>query len=373
MNKWAKPQIGTPPKPNSVRPRLLASGLDSLYVSYYPNVPKSGLDLAEFDYLKEKTKQARDRTFADIEAGSERFALLPFGKNPYRYVLQNDSFEVRLAEHMQPACHVRFSSEGLWKLGLDGLLARFDAWCDSVALKGSQPEVVSRADWAFDYDLPEVDFSQDHFVTRAAKDARHREHGITQTFSFGTGNIVVRVYDKVAEIEQQSGKTWFHEIWGQRENVWRVEFQVRNERLRLGGIETVADLKCLQNDLLRELATNHTSLRRPNGDTNRSRWPMHPLWEALLEDIAALPQTGLVKALDPQRPINFRIEHQAKSLYGNLKSLGTLIAARDGLNTVPKLEHVLEALPVLLERHHWDILWKRAVEDRLAALRLGRW
>lgn len=373
MSKWAKPQIGTPPKPDSVRPRLLASGLDSLYVSYYLNVPKSGLDLGHFDFLKEKIKQSRDQKFAEVETGSERFALMPYGSNPYRYLLQNDAFAVRLAEHMQPGCNVQFYSEALWNLGLEGLLARFDTWCESVGLIARQPETVGRADWAFDYDLPEVDFSQDHFVTRATKDARHREHGITQTFTFGTGDIVVRVYDKVAEIEQQSGKTWFHELWGQCENVWRIEFQARKTRLRLGGIETVADLKSLQNDLLRELATNHTSLRRPNGDTNRSRWPLHPLWEALLEDIAALPQTGLVKALDPQRPINFRIEHQAKSLYGNLKSLGTLIAARDGLNTVPKLEHVLEALPVLLKKYHWDILWKRALEDRLAALKLGQW
>ena len=37
------------------------------------------------------------------------------------------------------------------------------------------------------------------------------------------------------------------------------------------GIHTIGELKELQNDLLRELATDHTTLRRPGNDTNRAR------------------------------------------------------------------------------------------------------
>ncbi len=362
------------PAPAVIRPpKLLLSGLDSLYISFYATASQSDLDMEEFDFLKEKTRESRGQTFAEVELGTERFALMPYGKHPYRYVLRNEAFEVRLAEHMQPGCHVQFFSESLWTLGLDAILARFKTWAESINLRFSLPEVISRADWAFDYGLPVIDFTQDDFVSRVEKDSRHRANGVVQTFAFGKGEIVVRVYDKVAEIQEQSDKTFFYELWGQREKVWRIEMQVRGERLRVAGIATLADLKAFQNDLLRELATNHTSLRRPNGDSNRSRWPLHPLWKKLIADIEALPRTGLIRAIDPIRPLNYRIDRQAKSVYGMFKSLAALVAARDGLEQPPSLEQFIDSLPKTVAPHHWDLVWNQAVKERLQALRLGQW
>ena len=198
---------------------------------------------------------------------------------------------------MYPSCHVQFYSKGLWHLGLDGLADRIDIWRRSLGLVESRPDAVSRVDFAFDFHLPIADLVVDHFVTRASKDATYRQHGQAQTFTFGRGEVVIRIYDKTAEIEQQSGKSWFFGMWGRKDQVWRIEFQIRRERLKQAGIETVADLKDMQNDLLRELATNHTSLRCPNGDSNRSRWPLHPLWQSLLNEIAKQPQTGLVRSI----------------------------------------------------------------------------
>lgn len=373
MSQKANPQSLESAEQASERPRLLASGLDSLYVSYYFAVAHSTLDFDHLEYLKQKVRDSRDRSFQEIELGSERFALLPYGSHPYRYVLRNDAFEVRLTEHMQPCCYVQFFSEALWLLGLDELTARFTRWHESVGLKPTQPEVVSRADWAFDYHLANIDFVQEHFVSRAAKDSRHRNHCIAQTFTFGRGDVVFRVYDKVAEIEEQSGKAWLYEIWGQRQDVWRVEMQVRKDRLQLAGIHTIADLKELQNDLLRELASDHTTLRRPTEDSNRSRWPLHPLWQALLADIAALPQTGLVRSIDPMRPLGYRLDRTTQSVHGLLKAVGALVTVRDGLDRPPTLEQVLAALPRLLARHHNPLLWRRALVEKVAAWKLGQW
>src|SRR5713226_8444219 len=124
---------------------------------------------------------------------------MQFGKNPYRYVFSNDAFEVRTGEKISPSVHVQFKSEFLWLCGLEDLLKRFDAWCDSLVLKPKQPEVLSRADFAFDYQLPEIDFTADDFITRSRKDVVHRENRIVQTFSFGRGDVLLRIYDKVAE------------------------------------------------------------------------------------------------------------------------------------------------------------------------------
>jgi hypothetical protein len=351
--------------------RLLLRGLDSLYVSYYLDVRCSALDFDELEHLKQRLRQSRTDEFAELRLGSETFALRPYGRKPYRYVFGNDAFEIHLAEHMRPACHVQFRSEGLWLLGLDALRTRFEAWCSSLKLVATKPEVISRADWAFDYHLPAPAFLPEHFVSKSAKRAVWHEHGRLQTVLLGTSDVVIRIYDKVAEITQASGKAWLFELWGQSEDVWRIEFQVRRARLRDGGITRLDDLPDTQSDLLRELSHRHTSLRTPSEDKNRSRWPMHPLWRTMREHIVTMPQTGLVRAYDPERPLAWRMHQQGKSLYGHLKGLAALRAIRRG-SALP-FEDVLAALPGILERHHNAHVWEADVERRVSAYRLGQW
>lgn len=373
------PEMGpTQPKSDplcstSKSPQLLLSGLDSLYVSYYLDLAKSTLDFDELSFAKERLKECRRGDLAEIQLGTERLALMPYGKHPYTYVLSNEAFEIRLGERMSPSCHVQFSSKFLWQCGLDDLLNRFDSWRSSLKLASKLPDVVARADWAFDYHLPVVDFTVDDFVSRFRKDAVHRANGAAQTFTLGRSDFVLRVYDKVAEIEEQSQKFWFYDLWGRRDSVWRIELQVRRARLHQGGIETIADLRCLQNDLLRELATDHTTLRRPGADTNRARWPLHPVWEALLEHIGALPQTGLIREMDSDGTLVMRLDYQARSLYGNLKGLAALLSARDERATPLTFDELLGALLPVLRPHHNRVVWHADVNRRLKAWKLGQW
>lgn len=355
------------------RPKLLLSGLDSLYVSYFFDVSRAAIDFDELAFHKERIQEARQEQLAELQLGTEKFAILPFGKHPYRYVLTNDAFEVRLTEHLSPSCHVRFSSQGLWQCGLNDLLRRFDSWRESTKLKPFVPEVVSRADLSFDYDLPAMDFTADDFVGRAHDDAIYRRHRIVQTIKRGSGDVVVRVYNKVAEIEEESGKFWFYDLWGQDRNVWRIEFQMRRDRLRKAGIGSIAELQDLQSDVLRELAQSHTTLRRSNGDTNKSRWPLHPLWRALTDDIAALPQTGLIQSLDPKAHLDTRIYHQLRALHGNLKGLAAVIGEHEERRLPITLPELLNQLPEKLKQHHNEVVWHADVSRRLKALRLGQW
>ncbi len=355
------------------RPKLLLHGLDTLEVAFYLDVRRSKLDFIELEAEQQRAKETARDSFVEIALGTETFALAAYGRFPYRYVLSNEEFEVRLAEFMRPACLVRFSSKGLWTFGVKALVERFKAWCQSMSLTAPRGEVVSRADWAFDYPLPAVDFELHHFVTLAAKDSVWREHGAVQTFQIGRDQVVVRVYDKVAEIGQSSGKTFLFELWDRDSEVWRIEFQIRGERLKEGGIRTLDDLASLQNDLLRQLAGNHTTLRRPTGNTNRSRWPLHPLWQAVQDDISTLPQTGLIRHIDPKAPIKDRLYHQAKSIHGHLKGFTTLLVAIGALGPNPRLEDVLARLQGHLEPHHQADIWASDIQNRLTALRLGRW
>ena len=354
------------------RPRLLASGLDSLYVAYFIEIPFGTLDWDELGFQKEKVKQKRKETFSEIQLGCERFALKPYGRKPYTFILSNRDYEIALSENMQPRCTVQFSSEALWKYGLDTLIDRLTRWFDSMGFVHTRPDVVFRADWAFDYDMPLVDFTPDHFVTRAVKEGAWRARRELQSVQFGKGAVVVRAYDKIAEIAEQSGKAWFYPIWGQSENVWRVEFQVRSERLQAGAIHSTDDLRLHQNDLLRELLS-HTTLRVPSSDSNRSRWPWHPLWNALRDDIATLPQTGIVRAIDPQMPLSWRLFRQCKALHGSLKGIAAVVGLMEGKNGPPPLPYILERLPDLLTMHHDNDNWIEDVARRMTAHSLGQW
>jgi hypothetical protein len=100
---------------------------------------------------------------------------------------------------------------------------------------------------------------------------------------------------------------------------------------------------------------------------------LHPLWQALIDDIESLPQTGLVRNIDPRMPIDWRLYQQSKSLYGTLKGLGALLGLKGRKAVPPELPAVLEALPGLLDPHHSRLDWADDLERRMTGYGLGQW
>jgi len=355
-------------------PKCLLHGIDSLYVSYPFNAKSSKIDWENLAYLKERMKADGNADGVELQLGCQRFMLQPYGSKPYSYVLRNRDFIVRLSENLNPCCHVQFLSEGLWQRGPQGQLKQFDLWAASVNLASHREPTVSRADWAFDFHLDNIDFSEDDFISLASKDSKHRKDRRAQTFTFGTGDKVVRIYDKTAEIEEASGKTWFYELWDRSTNVWRIEFQLRGDALREAGIKTLPDLFVRQAGLLNHLAKKHTSLRVPSSDGNRSRWPVHPLWTALLGIIAAFPTQVRGEPLDGRLPVRLRLLEQEKSLYGHMKSVCTLLTILDGRDEPMSLDETLTRLRTsLIVRHHQSAEWKSEIERRRTLHQLGEW
>ena len=353
-----------------ILPKLLLSGIDSLYISYY--LDGLGFDWEDLDYRKEQLKQDRRQDFLKVTLGGHTWALMPYGSFPYRYILRNEYLEVSLAVNNSPNCYVKFLSVGLWVKGADWLHNWLLDWFDNLSTKQTRQETITRADFSFDFNLPIIDFEQDDFISRAAKDSLWRDHRECQSFIFGRGTVVVRIYDKIAEIIQQSEKHWFYDLWGQDKDVWRVEFQVRRSRLKKIGINSFSDMNNYRGDILRELATNHTSLRSPTSDKNRSRWPYHPLWQSLLNAIDQEPQTGLIETLEPEKSLNYVLNHQMKSLYGDLKGLSGLMSVMRCKNAPLSLEHIIEMLPALLHKVHHPILWTNDVQKRIDKRRMGQ-
>jgi hypothetical protein len=229
---------------------------------------------------------------------------------------------------------------------------------------------VQQPDFAFDYLLPEVDFDEENVVSLSAKDGIFHENGRLQTLQFGRSDVVLRIYDKVAEILQQSNKVWLFELWGATENVWRIEWQVRKDVLRRFGMRTFADLYTGQGDVLRYLATEHDTLRTKGSDTNRSRWPLHPLWDDLHAQIRAFNAQGVYREIDPAAALNERLQRMAIAVYGYAKRIAAITAHQEAADFVP-LPAALDRLQELVHRVHDPLTWKLDVAAKCEQERLG--
>lgn len=354
--------------PHSAVKTPLAVGIDSLYVSYF--LDGLGIDWERLALEKERLQHDRVRTHSEIELGGESFALRRGAGRPYSYGLSNRAFTLKLGQRIAPNCHVQFHSELLWAVGLRGAVARFEKWYTALGASPTRNEVIARADFAFDFHVPKPDFSYANFLSQAEKDSEWRANRATQTFQFGKDQVVCRVYNKSAEIEEVSEKTWMFPIWGMRENVWRVEFQTRGERLKASGISNLAQLSAHAPCLVQTLATKHTAMKTRTRDSNASRWPLHPIWQGVLAATHRLAFGPMVPAFERHGPDDYSRDQQAKSVYGSLKGLAATLSATRPDNPLT-FDDVVQILPRIMQWHHSDDIWRADVLEKLRKRELG--
>lgn len=355
--------------------RFLMSGHDTIEVCYYLRpLPGCLLDFQEIGIQKEILRQAKRRDPKVIQLGNDSFILKPQGsRNGYPFIMENDTFIVEFGEFNDPSFRVKFRSQPLWQYGALSLHQRFMAWADSVGFHAIRPESLSRVDFTFDYRLSEIDFNEDSVVSLSKKDNKYRDEGKTNGLVYGKGETILRIYDKVLEIAEQSGKVWLFQLWGGlSENVWRIEWQTRQTPLRRFGIRTFDDLISLQGDLLRYLVTQHDSLRIQTEDSNRSRWPVHPLWQDLIERIKHFECQGVHRVVNAQEVLRQRLMRIAISLYGNLKRIGAIHAVQNE-QEFTGFEAAVQELHWMLKTVHDPLTWRNDVESRIKQIRYGQW
>ncbi len=354
--------------------KLLINGIDTLQCAYF--LEPSGnpaIDFGKLAEIKESIRHSKSKSPAPLELAATGFLLHPYGTSSgYPFVLENEYFKIECGEFNKPNFYVTFRSQALWRESAWLLHERFLTWARSAGFTPYRPETLSRVDYCFDYHLPEIDFTEDSFVSRSTKDSQYREAKRVQTFSFGKGDIVLRVYDKVAEIQQQSQKVWFFLLWGRDTDVWRIEWQVRKSILKQHDINTFDDLQDQQGDLLRYLSTDHDTLRVPTNDSNTSRWPLHPLWEDIQQQIANLNSLGVHRVVGRPAALEERMERMAISVLGYLKSVAAVRCVQTNKKSL-EMEEALKLLSFRLERLHEPIAWQDDVEKRISKYRHGQW
>ncbi len=353
----------------------LLSGLDTVECAYFLRSGQgSKLDFERLAQVREGMRASKRREPVVIDIGGKEFLLANHGTaSGYPYLMENAEASIQFGEFNDPGFFVTYRSQALWHKGIEQLHQEFCAWASDLGLTAVREEGLSRVDFTIDFLVPEVDFDEDSFVTLATKDAQHRRDRRIQTFRFGEGDIVLRVYDKTAEIRESSAKTWFYPLWGgQTEGVWRIEFQIRKDVLRRFGIRTFEDLFDGYGDLLQYLTESHTTLRIPQSDSNRSRWPLHPLWKGLQAHVCTLPMRGVVRAFDHETYLSERLLRIAVSVEGYLKHVAAIEGLRNSFEA-PGHDRSIAILGQLLKFVHDPIAWREGVRQRSERMRLGQW
>ncbi|MGV8081757.1 MAG: hypothetical protein AB2L22_17045 [Syntrophales bacterium] len=361
---------------DSQKIKLLLHGIDTVQCAYYLEIRKNGGPYIDYDLLarqKESIRQSKKKDPMPIALGNSEFLLHPYGSSSgYPIVISNNDFKIETGEFNRPNFFVTFTSEALWRESAYILHEKFLSWADSVGYEPPISESLTRVDFSFDYKLPEIDFDEDYFVSYSKKDSKHRECGTVQTFTLGKDDIILRVYNKIAEIQQQSDKVWFFALWGEDSNVWRIEWQIRKPILKIFGIGSFEELFQKQGTLLHYLAYEHDTLRKPNDDSNRSRWPLHSLWKDLQEKIENIYNLPVHVGIGREAVLNERMMQIAISVYGYLKRVAAISCIqknKESMSLDDSIIHIVEIINKIYE----PLAWRMDVEKRRKEMLLGKW
>lgn len=354
---------------------LLLNGFDTIQCAYYmePELNAS-IDFNELTARRESIRHSKIKKFLPIVIGDLEFLLYQSGsKSGYPFIISNEYFKIEFGEFNVPNFFVTFPSQALWQNSPYLLHEKFIGWASSVGYRQYANESLSRVDYCFDYKIDNLDFDEDSFVSRSVIDSKYRENRKVQTFNFGKDDIVFRVYDKVAEIKNQSDKVWFFILWEEEEDVWRIEWQNRKDILKKFGIITFQDLQERLGILLGYLAEEHDTLRVPSGDSNRSRWPLHPLWIDLQENIKNIAILGVSKVYGQNASIDERKIQMIISMYGYMKRLAAIYCVQNKIGAVNLKDTNAHIMNVINDKLYEQLSWQMDIEKRQKEILLGEW
>lgn len=274
------------------RPRFLRMGVDSLYLSYSgdldPRVEEKLQTLKRLAQHRDRHQQSQ----AQYQVGDQVFEVKDKGSGFFPYVLENEAFRISFASseaQSLPLAYVKISSDYLTCHTPEDAVDELTAVVREFGEVESFP-TVSRIDIFVDFQsrIDMESWNRESWVTRASSINSYSVDGKFSGWAIGMGGVIsFRLYDKTLEIAIKGWKQHLLALWDAKGRnpdlrVWRAELQYRREALKqlgLGGHLGVLDsLRKLWHYGIEEWL----KLTSPQPeDSNRARWPLHPLWIAL--------------------------------------------------------------------------------------------
>lgn len=254
---------------------------------------------------KAQETQSMNKTHI-ITIGSQTFEILPNGSRGYAYILHNDAFEIKIAQHRSKKesfypIFIRLKSEVLWSMGVEKAWNTAKEWI-TANVGDIKANKISRIDLCCHTDEIELTAADiDTFEGRYCQDTIYRNKRRVSTMYFGsgtTGKILCRIYDKTLEVKQKRQKLWFMELWENAglnpEKVWNVEFEFSREYLKEVKLETVEDaLSSLKS--LWDYCTRSWLTKKKLDNERMTRCTIDPVWESTQEAFSNFQSKGLIK------------------------------------------------------------------------------
>jgi hypothetical protein len=336
---------------------LVARGIDAFKETLHWRPRESFC--SQLEAAKQAALQNAERGRGEpFQLGGVDFLCMPSaGGNGKKWLLRGEDFDIQFrSPRTDWPISIEYRSTGLWRKGLDGLRETARRILRPVTVQLRSDARLSRLDYAFDFHVPGLGKALgpkilDNVVApvqaKRSCEARLWANGAgLQTLTIGShGNLRVQLYDKGAEIHEASGKFWMVDIWKeggyveeddmQIRDVWRLELSFAKEYLQYRDCRDPDKLAEFLPAIVREgLQSYRLTIPKPT-DTNKRRWPLHPVWEAALA-VTAEAQT---------RPRRFRTENTreelqvilSRNIAGTLRShavLGGENADRDELTAI---------------------------------------
>jgi hypothetical protein len=291
---------------------------------------------------------------------------------------------------------VRYLSAGLWQKGVPTLryqaailLARFA--CRPRGDDASRWCRVSRLDYAFDFHAPCFTMEIGPEMTRAIvahSSCKVRLNGHqdvepevpwemigtsarTETLTIGSKrSLQLQIYDKTTEIREASGKEWMREMWAghldgevPERDVWRLEIRIAKEFLKNRNLRTRDDIDAALPRLLLEGVLARRVTVPDASDSNRRRWPVHPIWSecARLSGGDCFMPIGRVVTMRRSEYIE-QMERQAGGI------ARVIAVARDGDLDHAKVPEILETVRGKLQGDGSNRRKVRVLKSRLSGL-----
>lgn len=338
----------------------LASGIDALYLSARPDLPKDFLS-----YLELCREWATDmRRPVPCEISGTYFGMAGHGWGKYRFCLDHPTARIGFStsRHL-PSVRVQPRAEYLHGVGPETVVAELRALLEPDL--GDVHFSVSRVDLFADWQGWALALDDAHrFVCRADTRRTYEVGGLLTGFEFGsrkTKTFSARLYDKTADVAAK-GSDWWLEIWGQRYlpglPVHRLEFEVGRQALVEFDLDTPASVLVTTGDLWAYCTGDWLTFRSPTADATRSRWPLAPEWVAVQQATLTHRSVGIDRLRCARRSTS--VAKLLPGLTGYLASLGALIGTEG-------IDDTLGAVGQHLQ--NYEIISRTAFAERVARRR----
>lgn len=321
--------------------RVVRCAVDSLDLSYQGQLSDGMRGRLESLKQTAQSENEAEQATAQITIAGHLFAVAGHGRGRFRFVLTDDRFFIQVSKGQSlPLAYAQVASEYLTAVGVEAAAAELRYVINSLG-RVDGDERVSRADPCLDL-VPAMsvdDWNVRQWVTRARNKAAYWSGG--DRFSgwrIGIGGAVQsRFYDKVLEIIEESHKLYLFDLWAAQgwkvdEPVWRQEFQVGRDALKELRIGSVAELLGNLGALWNYLTQDWLRLAELSGDSNRSRWRNHPLWDVVAGvNWSELPQPTLKRVRSSGLPRDEQIFTAFPGYIGSLMAREGITDWSEGL------------------------------------------